>query len=222
MENKTLDNNDKNKKKENHQPNQVKSSSNSATTSIPNSIGNSMAISGGIPNDSFLDISNTNYTENKEINDSELLNEDKKNIIEYKNAKIEGLTELVTELIKENEILKENYAESVSFFKHYIELLESEIQSLKANQSTTTSVNVKEENIQSTKFGNFSKCEFCEEIIISNELKLHVDSMLNMKEIEYKIQNKDLDGLKESIKHGFNVNLIVNNQTQDSKYIFTI
>ena len=37
------------------------------------------------------------------------------------------------------------------------------------------------------KYGNFEKCEFCDEIIVSKLIKHHIDSMNDRKEIDYKI-----------------------------------
>lgn len=173
-------------------------------------------------NESTLESANANQNndQGKEISDDELINLDKKVIINYKNKKIEDQSNLISQLVIENELIRENYAESVSFFKHYIEMLEEKIEELKKTKSSEA--NNEANTIKVDHIGNFVKCEYCEEIMMNSELKVHNYNMINLKEVEYKISQKDLEGIEDSIIHGFDVNLIVNKQTQESKcyYIY--
>lgn len=71
-------------------------------------------------------LGNNNLAINDDISDDKLLQLSKTEIINFKNKKIAELTDFIDNLVKYNEEIKENYAKSVSFFKHYIETLESE------------------------------------------------------------------------------------------------
>lgn len=187
-----------------------------------------------IDDNSINPISNT-------YNDEHLLSLSKQEIINIKNTKISELTDILEELIKQNEDLKENYAKSVSFFKHYIETLEKETDiinsydanisnnvfstSIPANKLVSINNDIKNKDIENKEspiihnniIGSFIKCEYCEEIMIISELKNHKDFYISLKEMEYRINNKDYEGISDAIKHGFNIKLVIDEKNQNSK-----
>ena len=172
-----------------------------------------------------------NDTDDKDL----ITNYSKEEIVNLKNNKIKELENIISDLIKENEIVKDNYAQSVSFFKNYIDMLEEELKNKSMNENCVSpsmfitdvkdindKVDIIDKGINNLnmKYGNFEKCEFCDEIIVSKLLKHHIDSLNDIKEIDYKLRTNDIDGIKDSIRHGYNVSLIIDRETNNSKNLF--
>lgn len=153
-----------------------------------------------------------NYLET-DVNDEKLLSRSKEEIIKIKNKKIEEQNLMISELIKENEMLQEKYAESVSFFKHYIDMLENRLQDQSHLQANVNEIQIE----SSTDYGQFEKCEYCEEIMIHKEIQIHMEQLLDLKEMEYKITSKDYEGIKCSIEHGYDTSLLIDKSLSESK-----
>lgn len=163
--------------------------------------------------------------------ESFLLNLTKEEIIQRKNKKIKELEEVIDMIIKENEEIKESYAESVCFFKNYIEILEEDIRKTTQSELNNTKsmfitdVDVKDikDKINSfgkeiKKIGNFEKCDFCDEILLGSMLEKHVNQYFDLRTFEsYMVKDNNEKYIVESIKHGFDVNMVVEKEKGNSK-----
>lgn len=148
----------------------------------------------------------------------------KEDIVLFKNKRISELENALDELIKENEFIKESYAQSTSFFKHYIDLMEEELKKLSktptSNMFLTDLKDIKDNITLDLKdvpiYGSFEKCPFCDEINLTKAMNSHRDSLIDLKSVEVKIKNNDIEGLISSVKHGFDIRLSLD-KTNNSK-----
>lgn len=138
-------------------------------------------------------------------------------VIKEKDKKIDDLNSLIEELVKENETLKENYSKSISFFKYYIQSLEEKLEKYETNDEANSITNKLDLKKESSNKPNYVKCSVCEEIVDNSLLKTHQLSFLDDTEIKYKIETNDIEGLIDSIKHGYDVNKIVDKENDNSK-----
>ncbi len=149
--------------------------------------------------------------------DELLISFSKEDIILVKNNKISELEKVIDELIKENEFIKESYAQSTSFFKHYIDLMEEELKKLSKSPSSNmflTDLKDIKDNItfevkDITVYGNFEKCPFCDEINLVKSINAHKDGLIELKVVENKIKFNDIEGLIKSVNHGFDIRLSI-------------
>ena len=146
---------------------------------------------------------------NDDLSDSQLIQLDKDEIIRIKNKKIDELTNYIDLLVTQNEDLREKYANSISFFKHYIDVIESD-----------KDTSIQDRSKLHLSKGEFVKCDFCDDIMLTSELKSHINELTTLSEIEYKIKYNDNRGLALSIQHGFNPTTIVEKTTCTSKLLF--
>lgn len=163
-------------------------------------------------------LSNNNKPLNLE--DSELLKLSKEEILLSKNKTIDELTEMISYLVIENDKLKEKYAQSVSFFKNYISLLEKDKGNvLKSTETNTNSLSTTSHD----KLGNFTRCEFCDEILPLEEVQSHVEYYTNGSQLAHDITAGDLLGVEEYIKHGIKASrFIIDVKTKESILFFIL
>lgn len=138
-------------------------------------------------------------------------------VINEKDQKISDLNSLIEELVKENETLKENYSKSISFFKFYIQSLEEKLEKYESKDEANCNLN--KEDISKEQFKiTYTKCSVCDEILDSSLYKTHQLSFLEDKEIIYKIEINDIEGIINCVKHGFDSNKIIDKENGNCKF----
>lgn len=152
-----------------------------------------------------IDSNHQKTNEYKDLNDKELLKLSKEEIISNKNKTIDNLNEMISYLVLENDKLKEKYAQSVSFFKNYISMLERDLSNVvtKSTETNTNSISTTSQD----KIGNFIRCEFCDDILPIDELQSHIDSNTNITQLVQDIKSRNLRGVEEALKHGVKASL---------------